>query len=65
MAGVSRGPHGITRTNAGPWHRGRSGKDGTEMEGNPGGENSLNKGIKTRMSNEYLGDNVGDWAKPE
>ena len=44
--------------NAGPWRVGRNGNGGTEMERNPGRENSLNKEIETRMNTEYLGNNV-------
>lgn len=57
FAGVNGGLHGIARTNAGSWHMGRNRKGGTEMEGNPGRENSLNKEMEMRRT-EYLGNNL-------
>lgn len=52
------GLRGTASMNAGPWHMGKNGNGGTEMEGNPGRENSLNKETETRMNTEYLGNNV-------
>lgn len=57
MAGVNGRLRGIARMNAGPWHMGRNRKGGTEEEGNPGRENSLNKEAETRRNIEYLGNN--------
>lgn len=49
--------HGLAGTHAEPWHMGRNGKGGTEIEVNPERENSLSKEAETRMSTEYLGSN--------
>lgn len=52
------GLHGVARTNGGPWPMRRDGKGGPEMEGKPGKENSLNEEPETRVSTDYLENNV-------